>query len=130
MSRSPRRPRFGGFGTKKTAKPKEPPAPRRPDLEDTLCRAIRERVLVRLRYKDDLADRLFEPAAVYVSTRDKVCVSGVQIQNPADPMSNLEPHNFEVGKISALSLTDQGFVVDPTFDRFDPKYANGIICSV
>jgi hypothetical protein len=37
--------------------------------------------------------------------------------------------NFEIGDIRSVLLTEQAFVVDPVIDRFDGRYANGIICS-
>jgi hypothetical protein len=113
------------FGANKTA---TPPAVRRPDLESTLCRAIKDKVLVTLTYKGDGVTRTFQPSAVYHTTTGKVCVSGVQITNPLKPADNLEPHNFEVGLINSLTLTDRGWIVADTFDRFDKKYAKGIIC--
>ena len=88
-----------------------------------------EDVRVTLRYEDDSANRLFEPTAVYRSTKDKVSVSGTQIRNPEKPQDGFEPRNFEVGKIRSLQLTDQQFTPDPRFDRSDEKYAHGIICS-
>jgi hypothetical protein len=36
---------------------------------------------------------------------------------------------FEIGEIRSVILTEQAFVVDLVIDRFDGKYANGIICS-
>lgn len=108
----------------------DPPAPRRTDYENTLCRAISARVLVSLSYKHDGVTRTFQPSAVYHTTTGKVCVSGVQITNPAKPEDNLEPHNFEVGLLSSLSVTERVFVTHDTIDRFDKKYANGIICSI
>lgn len=109
----------------------KPTAPRRYDLEKLLCEAIKTRKLVDLVY-DDAVRRSYQPTVVYHSTRDmnKILVGGVQISNPAKPQENLQPHNFEVGSISSLVVTTQGFVVPSDLDRFDKKYANGIICSV
>jgi hypothetical protein len=111
-------------------KPKQPPASRNLNFENLLCAAIRDCVRVKLRYRDDMADRIFEPNAVYWTSQRKICVSGKQITNPQKPMDNLEPHNFEVGKIRAIVLTNDRFAADPRFDRFDRKYANGLICSI
>jgi len=130
-----RRPKSGlGSWLTPKAKPsptlKEPPAPRRLDFEQRLCKAIRECVRVELRYDDDFATRLFEPTAVYWSSQDKVCVAGTQVLHPDVPSSALEPRNFEVGNITSLTLTEVSFVPDRRFDRFDPKYERGIVCSV
>jgi hypothetical protein len=83
---------------------------------------------VALTYKGDGVTRTFQPSAIYNTTTGKVCVSGVQITNPLKPADNLEPHNFEVGLINSLTLTDRAWIVADTFDRFDKKYAKGIIC--
>ena len=37
-------------------------------------------------------------------------------------------HDFEVGLINYVRPTDRAWVIGDTFDRFDKKYANGIIC--
>lgn len=110
------------------SKPRTAPAQRRTDFENALCKAIADKVLVTLTYKHDGVVRTFQPSAVYHSTTGKVVVSGVQITNPAKPADNLEPHNFEVGLINHIAVTERGWVIGDTFDRRDPKYANGIIC--
>jgi hypothetical protein len=109
--------------------PEEPPAPRRQDFEERLRQAIRDRVRVQLRYDDDFVTRLFEPTAVYWSSQEQVCVTGIQIVHPTDP-SGRQARDFKVGKITALTLTEDSFVPERRFDRFDPKYDRGIICSV
>jgi hypothetical protein len=108
----------------------EPAAPRRTDFETMLCQAISRRETVTLRYKNDVAERTFDPYAVYFSSTDKVCVAGNQVLNPAKPLERNEPHNLEVGKITSLTLGGPHFTVDNRFNRHDEKYAKGIICSV
>ena len=104
------------------AKVEKPAAPREPLTEDLLCRAIQERCVVSLYYDGDALARSFEPTAVYHSTKNKVCVSGIQRGDG--------PKNLEVGKVRNARITGDKFQPDPRFDRFDPKYRNGIICSV
>lgn len=116
--RKPRKPR-NPFAA---AKPEERPAPRKLSVENLLCQAIAERMTVSLFYDDDIVARLFEPHAVYHSTKNKVCVSGNQ---PGDG-----PKNLEVGKIRNAQCTGDKFQSDPRFDRLDPKYQNGVICSI
>lgn len=106
------------------------PAPRRRDLEQALCRAIEGRVLVRLRYKDDVVDRLIAPYGVYTSTKDKVNLACTQIDNPGKPLDRWEPRNLEVGLMRSVSLTDTKFQPDPRFDPSDSRYQNGFICRV
>lgn len=122
---------FGGTRKGPFEQTKQPdvPAPRRFDLEQALCSAIKARKLVTLTYYGNVA-RTFQPTAVYVTSKDKVCVSGVQIINPVKPLDNMEPHNFEVGKIASVVTTEQPFLVPSNFDRFEKKYDKGIICSV
>lgn len=67
------------------------PAPRRMEIEQLLCKAIEQRVLVSLYYEDDIAPRLFGPSVVYRTTKDKICAYGIQ--------QGEGPHNFEIGKV-------------------------------
>ena len=117
-----------GFGWTQPKKESKQPAPRNLAHETSLCGAIRGRLLVRLRYDDDVLDRLFAPYAVYRSANDKVLVTGVQIENPAEPIERFEPRNLEVGKITALEITDSTFIPDRRFNLHDDKYQNGFIC--
>jgi hypothetical protein len=118
------------FGTKPRASAKDPPAPRNPLYEGVFCDAIRQRLLVVLRYKDDTSDRTFAPHAVFYSRQDKVCVSGTQISNPSKPQDSHEPHNFEIGKLRSVSLTDHPFTAHSWFDPNDAEYEKGMICHV
>ena len=79
--------------------------------------------------KDRVAERLFEPTVVYLSRAHKLCITGAEIADPAMPLQNLEVRNYDIAAIRSVFLTEQAFVVDLVFDRFDGKYANGIICS-
>jgi hypothetical protein len=107
-----------------------PPAPRRLDFERIVAEAIDARRLLSLHYDDDMMARTFQPAVLYHSSGDKVCVSGLQIGNPVEPRENGEPRVFEVGKMRSVEVTDQPFGQLVTFDRFDKRYAGGIIKSV
>jgi hypothetical protein len=126
-----RQPKLGLFAStqKLPTSPEDPSTRRTPLLESLLCISIRRRVLVKVRLKDDIEERLFEPMVVYLSNKHRLCVSGVQIADPQTPLNNLQMHNFEIGKIKSVCVTEQTFVIDPVIDRFDGKYANGIICS-
>jgi hypothetical protein len=108
----------------------DPPAQRRPEIEGALCEAIAKLLLVEFRYKDDMAFRLFAPYAVYHSPKDKVLVTGTQIDNPGDPLDRYVPRNFEVGLIRDLNVTSTNFQPDPRFNRFDPKFEHGVICAI
>lgn len=115
------------FGPSRKEASKQPVA-RRLDHERTLCDAISKRLLVRLRYDDDTAERLFAPYGVYQSTTSKILVTGIQVENPADPQENREPRNLEVGKIRTLTVTGAKFVADVAFNFRDKRYQRGFIC--
>jgi hypothetical protein len=126
MARKPTNP----FAPKRAPKPRNPfappkpadtPAPRKEGFERTLCGAIRSKLLVELRYEDDIAARVFAPDVVYRSSKGKICTSG-RLFNAL----GTEPHTFEVGKIKTLAVTDRPFTPDPRFNLFDPKYRDRI----
>lgn len=102
------------------SKPEDTPAPRKPGLEQLLCEAIKKRVLVSLYYEGDMSPRTFGASVVYRTTKDKVCVFGIQVGDG--------PHNFEVGKIRSASLTTSSYQPEP-INRLDRRYEHGIICS-
>lgn len=108
------------------AKKVERPAPRNAAWEGSLCTAIRNAVLVELRYENDAFARSFAPYVVYRTGNGKVCVFGMQIGNTAAPNDRSDPHNFEVGKIRALNLTGTKFQRDPQFNLSQAKYRNRI----
>lgn len=127
------------WGIKPIKTPKSPfavksvpaaPAPRRFDFEKTVEEAIDTRRLLSLRYDDDIVVRTFQPAALYHSSSDKVCVTGVLIGNPADPSENGAPRVFEVGKMRSVEVTETAFTRPASIDRYDKRYAKGIIKSV
>lgn len=106
-------------------------APRNPQFEELLCRAIGEHVLVELRYDREQYPRLFAPHAVYESTLGRLNVAGVQYDNPQQPGGDRNEHRiFQVGLIRTLRITDTYFRPDVRVDPDDPRYRNGIVCSV
>lgn len=106
-------------------------APRNPQFEELLCRAIGEHVLVELRYDREPRPRLFAPHAVYESTLGRLNVAGVQYDNPQQPGGDRNEHRiFQVGLIRTLRITDTYFRPDVRVDPDDPRYRNGIVCSV
>jgi len=129
-----KKPTFGVWPpkTKKQRNPFDPP--KRPDppalrnaaWEGSLCTAIRNSVLVELRYENDIFRRLYAPYVVYRTGAGKVCVFGMQVGNPALPNDRSDPHNFEVGKIAALNLTGTKFERDPQFNLAEARYRNRI----
>lgn len=98
------------------------------NLEKKLCDAIKKHNVIRLRYKGQLYSRTFEPYVIYTSTKDKILIGGTQTKDDSQPLKKAEPHNFEVGLITALEVTDKVFQYDKRFDPNDEIYRNGIIC--
>ena len=109
----------------------EEAAPRNPHFEELLCRAVRDRLLVELRYDREPRPRLFAPHAVYESTLGRLNVAGVQYDNPQQPGGDRNEHRiFQIGLIRTLRITDTYFRPDVRVDPDDPRYRNGIVCSV
>lgn len=106
------------------------PAPRNFGFESSLGEAMKKLVLVRLRYKDDIPERLIAPYGVYRSTKDKYLLACTQIDNPGKPLDRWEPRNLEVGLMRTLVLTDTQFQPDTRFDPFDARYSNGFVCRI
>lgn len=94
-------------------------------LEQTLCNAIRNGVLVELTYEDDFQSRAYAPYVVYRTSTGKICVFGMQV-NPSAPNNRDDPHNFEVGKIKRVNLTATQFQRDPRFDLSSARYRDRI----
>ena len=117
-----------GFPAAKSSKPADEPAPRNSNYENMICGAIRDRLRISFTYKDEV--RLFEPHAVFTTSKGKTCVAGNEVRNLSDPTDQLGPHDFEIGRMSYLSLTDTNFTPDPRFDRTHATYRLGILCSV
>jgi hypothetical protein len=99
-------------------------------VQSQLCEAIQKRVAVEFRYEQDGLYRTFEPYAVYNSTKDNVCVSGTQTKNLNKPLDRAQPRVFYLSEIRGLRITSSTFIPDARFDRFDPRYQHGIICSI
>jgi hypothetical protein len=106
------------------------PAERQLRFEELLCRAVADRVLVELRYDNEVLPRLFAPHVVYRSTTGRINIAGLQLLNPGQPEDSYEPRIFEIGLIRTLRLTDTSFRPEGRVDPEDPRYRNGIICSV
>jgi hypothetical protein len=115
----------------KAPKPQEMPAMRRLDLEAVLCKAIAGQLAVRLRYKDDVQARDYNPYCVFISPKSrKILVYGKQTRNSADPFEQPGPHYFEVGLATSIGLTDQRFEPDILLKPYAAKGKLGTICSL
>ncbi len=78
-----------------------------------------------------MVPRLFAPHIVYRSTTGRINVGGTQVVNPNQPAGDaFEPRMFEVGLIRTLRLTDTSFRPDPRFGPAEPRFREGVICSV
>lgn len=100
------------------------PATRRLDLEKTLCGAIKEQKVVRVRYKNEFHSRTFEPYIIYKSPEEKIFVRGIQTKDDSKPLKPVEKHCFEIGLINSLSITDNTFNPDTKFSSFGKEYGS------
>lgn len=98
---------------------------RNPVMEQHFCQAIRNRVLVELRYEDDMHTRLFAPYVVYRTSKGKLCAFGMQVR-ASNPSDRTDPHNFDLAKVGSINLTTTHFEVDPRFSLTKPQYRNRI----
>ncbi|HKK07177.1 MAG: WYL domain-containing protein [Gammaproteobacteria bacterium] len=106
------------------------PAPRDYFLEQQLCRAMRDRRVVRLRYDTDLHYRTFHPYIVYREAEGRILVGGIRAHDEADIFKAPAPRRYEVGRISEFKVTDETFQIDPRFDSERPEFSNEVICSI
>ena len=118
--------------TPAAARDKRPnwPASRNHTFEHTLADATRRQVAVKILCKGDEFYRTFEPHVLYMSQTRQVFVAGVEIDDPAHPGQASEWQTPEVGRLRDVQLTTRAFRVDPRFNRTDPQYSSGVICSV
>lgn len=84
-------------------------------FQNTLCEAIKKRITVRLRYKNDTYYREFDPYFVYISTTGKTLTSGWQKENPMKPSDNDTFHKFNLELITDITFTNKTFNVQPRF---------------
>jgi len=106
------------------------PAPRKAAFERYLCNAVGARWLVELRYEGEKAHCLFAPHAVFRGSTGIISVSGLRLANAVDAMPDQATCILEVGRITALKVTDVPFEPTGRFDRRDDRHENGVICSV
>jgi hypothetical protein len=104
------------------AKPKAAPKPRKPEFERLLCEAIIKKLIVELRYDDDIVPREFAADVVYPSSPGKMSVAGRLPKS----VGEWEPRIFEIGKIKSLAVTTRLFKPDRRFNLLDPKYRDRI----
>lgn len=99
-------------------------------FEQDIKEAVRQKLVMYVRYEGDFTDREFEPYILYRSTTGKMTVAGYQNSNPAEPLERDQWRNFTISKLQAIQLTNATFTVDHRFDPADKRYSNGVICHV
>jgi hypothetical protein len=116
----------------KPIKPKKetPPAPRRVDLESLLCKAIRAKQVIRIRYQNEMYNRTFEPYIVYRSPTGKVLVHGRQTRDDSNPMQGNDRRSFEVGRLNSVVLIEETFQHQGVLASFKTEIDMNIICSI
>lgn len=98
------------------------------DAERAICEAVKKRVVVELKYDDDLYFRQYEPVVVYRSSKQRTLVDGYETSNPNDSSFRPDWHTFGIDKIKDIRLTSTSFVPNSGFNRSDARYKHGIIC--
>ena len=115
--------RLGAASAGKQQETDEPPE-RRPDLEELICEAIRQRRLLHLSYDSDLKARIFAPYILFHDRRGRVCVAGYQAA-----LGGMR--TFSLHKVQRVEITDDPFMPDPNFSSASVDFGHeGIICSV
>ena len=95
-----------------------------------LCAAIKARLVVQIRYQQQLTSRAFAPHVVYRTEENSVVVGGIQRENPQKPLERNVVRTFTVADISSIAVTKLRFNPDRRFAPHDAKYRGRVICSV
>ena len=106
------------------------PAARNHGFEHALADAARRQMAVKILCKGDEFYRTFEPHILFTGQARQVFVGGNQTEDPAQPGEVNQWTAIEVGRLRDVQVTDRPFKVDSRFDRSDPQYSQGVICSV
>ncbi len=91
---------WNGFKPPTASKPKEQPTLRKSASETVFCDAIKRKVLVAFRYKQDAFERTFGPDAVYRAVSGKVLVEGFKSITRTIPASTIST----IGLRSAIRM--------------------------
>ncbi len=98
--------------------------------QQQICRAIRAKKNVLIKYDDDVLDRTFSPHILFYFGNDKRSVAGIQVGNPAEPSERTVWRSFTLERITSLGTADSTFSVDTKFDHSDKRYRSRVVCHV
>lgn len=98
--------------------------------QQTLCKAIRERKNVLIKYDDDIVERTFSPYIVYTSSKDNETVAGYQVSNPAEPLERDKWRMLTLAKLHSVRPGTTTFTVNQSFNPADKIYGNRVVCHV
>ena len=88
-------------------------AARNPDAEfhiaEQIAHAIKNNLLIKLRYEYDRMERTFAPYAMYESILGNIIIYGFQVHNPAKPLDNEHFRYYALRRLSFVRLTDTEF---------------------
>jgi hypothetical protein len=100
-------------------------------LIEQVSSTVASRIVVELRYQNDMLFRTFEPHIAFYAEKNsnEKCVAGIQTANANELQNEPEVKIFNLNDIRDWRRTDRRFNPSPIFDRFDRRYSNGIISS-
>jgi hypothetical protein len=101
-------------------------------LEQNLCKAIKGKNMIELRYKNDIVHRTFEPYIIFEEPHSKtINLAGYMTTNPNDPILQPEWRKFTVGLIADFKMLSGTFRPKPIFSSYDSKiYGFNVLCAV
>lgn len=98
--------------------------------QETLCEAIKKRLVVSLLYRDDWRDRTYSPYVVYYTRKRNILVGGYQVHNPEEPMEDNKWRELDLDLLRSVSITDKAYIVEASFTPLNQRFGAGIICHV
>jgi len=97
-------------------------------LEQKMCGAIKKRLVVKLKYKDDLLERTFEPYILFEQPNTKTfSLCGYQTMNLNDRLAEPGWRDFDFYLVKYFTITDVVFKPDTEFSSFKDIYGSNVI---
>lgn len=97
------------------------------DCEIILTKAIREKKLIKITYKDEV--RKVEPYLYGISSADKYLLRGYQTKNLSDHLSNPGWRLFDEENIEDIEILNETFIIRKEYNKDDEAF-DDIICRI
>lgn len=104
------------------------PVPDTASIFRELCEAVRLRRVVTMTYAGRPV-RL-APHAVFRSSGGHLLVTGPTVPRPGERPDRPGARSFDLRNIGSLTITDEAFQPDPSFDAGSHRFRHGLECSV